>query len=127
MLDVRAISGYYNQIRLARSMGSGDDMFRTWSGPEGSSHKEPLPGTRSHRAHGAFFRFDSHSALMAFPRGFLGSWGDIPKVRSITGLHVQTCRAAIRRGALTRVQCDRFGVRGRCARANGPVDWDSPV
>lgn len=54
MLDVRAISGYYSQTRLARSMGSGDDMFRTWSGPEGSSHKEPLPGTRSHRAHGAF-------------------------------------------------------------------------
>lgn len=62
MLDVRAISGYYNQIRLARSMGSGDDMFRTWSGPEGSSHKEPLPGTRSHRAHGAFFCVDSLSS-----------------------------------------------------------------
>lgn len=65
MLDVRAISGYYNQIRLARSMGSGDDMFRTWSGPEGSSHKEPLPGTRSHRAHGAFFCVDSLSVSIA--------------------------------------------------------------
>jgi len=36
-------------------MGSGDDMFRIWSGPGGSSHKEPLPGTRSHRAHGRIF------------------------------------------------------------------------
>lgn len=54
---------------------------------------------------------------MAFPRGFLGSWGDIPKVRSITGLHVQTYRTAIRRGALTRVQCDRFWCqRALCAR-----------
>lgn len=53
-LDVAGPTGYYSQTRLARSMGSGDDMFRTWSGPEGSSHKEPLPGTRSHRAHGAF-------------------------------------------------------------------------
>ena len=37
--------------RLARSMGSDDDMFRIWSGPEGSSHKEPLSGIRIHRAH----------------------------------------------------------------------------
>ena len=36
--------------RLARSMGSDDDMFRIWSGPEGSSHKEPLSGIRIHRA-----------------------------------------------------------------------------
>ena len=35
--------------RLARSMGSDDDMFRIWSGPEGSSHKEPLSGIRIHR------------------------------------------------------------------------------
>lgn len=41
--------------RLARSMGSDDDMFRIWSGPEGSSHKEPLSGIRIHRAHGRFF------------------------------------------------------------------------
>ena len=27
-------------------MGSDDDMFRIWSGPEGSSHKEPLSGIR---------------------------------------------------------------------------------
>jgi len=40
--------------RLARSMGSDDDMFRIWSGPEGSSHKEPLSGIRIHRAHGRF-------------------------------------------------------------------------
>lgn len=40
--------GRISPARLARSMGSGDDMFRIWSGPEGSSHKEPLPGTRSH-------------------------------------------------------------------------------
>ena len=39
---------------LARSMGSDDDMFRIWSGPEGSSHKEPLSGIRIHRAHGRF-------------------------------------------------------------------------
>ena len=58
-LDAGAISGYYSQTRLARSMGWGDDMFRTWSGPEGSSHKEPLTGTRSHRAHGAFFCADA--------------------------------------------------------------------
>lgn len=31
-------------------MGSDDDMFRIWSGPEGSSHKEPLSGIRIHRA-----------------------------------------------------------------------------
>ena len=36
-------------------MGSDDDMFRIWSGPEGSSHKEPLSGIRIHRAHGHFF------------------------------------------------------------------------
>ena len=54
-LDEWAQSRYYNKTRLARSMGSGDDMFRTWSGPEGSSHKEPLTGTRSHRAHGGVF------------------------------------------------------------------------
>ena len=36
-------------------MGSDDDMFRIWSGPEGSSHKEPLSGIRIHRAHGRFF------------------------------------------------------------------------
>ena len=30
-------------------MGSDDDMFRIWSGPEGSSHKEPLSGIRIHR------------------------------------------------------------------------------
>ena len=36
-------------------MGSGDDMFRIWSGPGGSSHKEPLPGTRIHRGHAALF------------------------------------------------------------------------
>ncbi len=41
--------------RLARSMGSDDDMFRIWSGPEGSSHKEPLSGIRIHRAHGLSF------------------------------------------------------------------------
>ena len=41
--------------RLARSMGSDDDMFRIWSGPEGSSHKEPLSGIRIHRAHGLYF------------------------------------------------------------------------
>ena len=41
--------------RLARSMGSDDDMFRIWSGPEGSSHKEPLSGIRIHRAHGRFW------------------------------------------------------------------------
>ena len=35
-------------------MGSDDDMFRIWSGPEGSSHKEPLSGIRIHRAHGRF-------------------------------------------------------------------------
>ena len=35
-------------------MGSDDDMFRIWSGPEGSSHKEPLSGIRIHRATGAF-------------------------------------------------------------------------
>lgn len=58
-LDESRPSGYYSQARLARSMGSGDDMFRTWSGPEGSSHKEPLTGTRSHRAHGAFFCADA--------------------------------------------------------------------
>ena len=29
-------------------------MFRIWSGPEGSSHKEPLSGIRIHRAHGRF-------------------------------------------------------------------------
>ena len=40
---------------LARSMGSDDDMFRIWSGPEGSSHKEPLSGIRIHRAHGLSF------------------------------------------------------------------------
>lgn len=60
MLDGKARSGYYSQTRLARSMGSGDDMFRTWSGPEGSSHKEPLTGTRSHRAHGAFFCLEAY-------------------------------------------------------------------
>lgn len=42
-------------MRLAHSMGSDDDMFRIWSGPEGSSHKEPLPGIRIHRVHGRFF------------------------------------------------------------------------
>ena len=36
-------------------MGSDDDMFRIWSGPEGSSHKEPLSGIRIHRAHGLSF------------------------------------------------------------------------
>ncbi len=36
-------------------MGSDDDMFRIWSGPEGSSHKEPLSGIRIHRAHGVFY------------------------------------------------------------------------
>lgn len=36
-------------------MGSDDDMFRIWSGPEGSSHKEPLSGIRIHRAHGRYF------------------------------------------------------------------------
>ena len=41
--------------RLARSMGSDDDMFRIWSGPEGSSHKEPLSGIRIHRVHGLSF------------------------------------------------------------------------
>ena len=30
-------------------------MFRIWSGPEGSSHKEPLSGIRIHRAHGLSF------------------------------------------------------------------------
>lgn len=35
-------------------MGSDDDMFRIWSGPEGSSHKEPLSGIRIHRTHGRF-------------------------------------------------------------------------
>lgn len=35
-------------------MGSDDDMVRIWSGPEGSSHKEPLSGIRIHRAHGRF-------------------------------------------------------------------------
>ena len=35
-------------------MGSDDDMFRIWSGPEGSSHKEPLSGIRIHRAHVRF-------------------------------------------------------------------------
>ena len=30
-------------------MGSDDDMFRIWSGLEGSSHKEPLSGIRIHR------------------------------------------------------------------------------
>jgi hypothetical protein len=35
-------------------MGSDDDMFRIWSGPEGSSHKEPLSGIRIHRVHGRF-------------------------------------------------------------------------
>ena len=34
----------------ACSKGSGDDMFRIWSGPGGSSHKGPLPGTRILRA-----------------------------------------------------------------------------
>ena len=41
--------------RLARSMGSDDDMFRIWSGPEGSSHKEPLSGIRIHRVRGLSF------------------------------------------------------------------------
>ena len=40
--------------RLARSMGSDDDMFRIWSGPEGSSHKEPLSGIRIHRVRRRF-------------------------------------------------------------------------
>ena len=35
-------------------MGSDDDMFRIWSGPEGSSHKEPLTGIRIHPTHWAF-------------------------------------------------------------------------
>ena len=35
-------------------MGSDDDMFRIWSGPEGSSHKEPLSGIRIHRVRGRF-------------------------------------------------------------------------
>ena len=56
--------------RLARSMGSDDDMFRIWSGPEGSSHKEPLSGIRIHRAHGRFLvpRF-------FYPRGGGGGGG----------------------------------------------------
>ena len=35
-------------------MGSDDDMFRIWSGPEGSSHKEPLSGIRIHRVRRRF-------------------------------------------------------------------------
>ena len=68
-LDVRGRSVYHYLTRLARSMGSGDDMFRIWSGPEGSSHKEPLTGIRSHRAHGAFFYAEnprSKQALLAW-------------------------------------------------------------
>lgn len=67
-LRARPDFGYHSQQRLARSMGSGDDMFRIWSGPEGSSHKEPLPGTRSHRAHGALLLFGPPPARSPTPR-----------------------------------------------------------
>ena len=51
-------------------MGSGDDMFRTWSGPGGSSHKEPLPGTRIHRGHRAFFCCVSYEQAFRTGRWF---------------------------------------------------------
>ena len=53
--------------RLARSMGSDDDMFRIWSGPEGSSHKEPLSGIRIHRARffARFYQTAQYSTLRA--------------------------------------------------------------
>ena len=41
----------YTSSSRVHSMGSGDALFRTWSGPGGSSHKEPRAGARSHRMH----------------------------------------------------------------------------
>jgi len=45
-------------------MGMGGAMFRTWSGPGGSSHKEPL--TSAHAYPGYFFVFSTER--LAFHR-----------------------------------------------------------
>ncbi len=37
-----AVSGILNRVHAVPWTGMGGDMFRTWSGPGGSSHKEPL-------------------------------------------------------------------------------------
>ena len=87
-------------------------MFRIWSGPEGSSHKEPLTGIRSLRAHGRFFMPRPSVVFTGRDRQAPSRTHWAGRAHRPRSGRFRTSRAA--RGAVA------IGLAGHCSSPNAP-------